>query len=30
VYVSYRTPPGAKGLDNVRKLLDEIVREALR
>jgi uncharacterized protein (DUF302 family) len=30
VYVSYRRPPGTKGMANVRKLLDEIVREALR
>ncbi|MGB8434518.1 MAG: DUF302 domain-containing protein, partial [Burkholderiales bacterium] len=30
VYVSYRAPPRAKGMGNVRKLLDEIVREALR
>ena len=30
VYVAYRRPPRAKGMDNVRKLLDEIVREALR
>jgi uncharacterized protein (DUF302 family) len=30
VYVSYRSPPRAKGLENVRKLLDEIVREALK
>jgi uncharacterized protein (DUF302 family) len=30
VYVSYRAPPRAKGMDNVHKLLYEIVREALR
>ncbi len=30
VYVSYRTPPRTKGMDNVHKLLDEIVREALK
>jgi uncharacterized protein (DUF302 family) len=30
VYVTYRAPPRANGMDNVRKLLDEIVREALR
>jgi uncharacterized protein (DUF302 family) len=30
VYVSYRAPPRAKGMDNVHELLQEIVREALR
>jgi uncharacterized protein (DUF302 family) len=30
VYVSYRAPPRTKGMENVPKLLDEIVREALR
>lgn len=30
VYVAYRSPPRAKGMDDVRKLLDEIVRDALR
>jgi len=30
VYVSYRRPPRTKGMDNVHKLLDDVVREALR
>lgn len=30
VYVSYRRPPRTNGMDNVHKLLGEIVREALR
>jgi len=30
VYVSYRSPPRTKGMENVHKLLDDIVREALR
>lgn len=30
VHVSYRRPPRTRGMDNVHKLLDEIVREALR
>ena len=30
VYVSYRRPPRAPGMDGVHKLLEEIVREALQ
>lgn len=30
VHVSYRSPPRTRGMDNVHRLLAEIVREALR